>query len=81
MRAVSRCEEVSFAGALAVDLIERALDDVLGAPAGDLAWSRLVRAVDWLLAVSFIGRVSPAGLRLDRFVAENADVGNAPSIP
>ena len=76
VRAVARYGNVSFAAALAVDLVELALDDVLGhmAPADDGPWARLVRAVDYLLTAHPAAHMLPAGLRLERFVVENADL-------
>jgi hypothetical protein len=76
VQAVSQYGHVSFAAALAVDLVERALDDALGhrAPADEQPWAKLVGAIESLLMAHPAAHVLPAGLRLERFVIENVDL-------
>ncbi len=76
VRTVAREGDVGFAAALAVDLVESALDETLGPcrPADDRPWCRLVHAVNCLLATNVAAHRLPAGTRLERFVEENADL-------
>jgi hypothetical protein len=73
---VSHYGDVSFAAALAVDLVEVALDDALGhgALTNDRPWAKLVGAIDSLLTAHPAAHLLPSGMRLERFVLENADL-------